>query len=66
MKKTLHLCDNVDAFLDEAVDLLNSIPARSRNAKINLLLGQMHLKRRYERSATSCFKDVLKVGVNNV
>ena len=62
----MHLCDNPERYLDEAVATLNSIPSRSRSAKMNLLLGQLHLRRGFERSAISCFKDVLKVLADTV
>lgn len=43
-----------------AKEVLESVPARSRTAKVNMVLGNLFWESGWERSAVSCFKEVLK------
>ncbi|XP_019638090.1 PREDICTED: anaphase-promoting complex subunit 7-like [Branchiostoma belcheri] len=44
----------------DAMSILESVPAKQRTAKVNMALGKLYQKAGMERSAISCFKEVLR------
>lgn len=44
----------------KAIELLQSISARNRSAKVNMALGDLYKKTGFDRSAITCYKEVLR------
>lgn len=63
IKFKMHLCYVKLKQYQKAVCILQSIAARSRNAKINMALGMLFKETGMERSAVTAFKEVLRVSL---
>lgn len=57
----MHLCHVKLQHSDQAIDVLQSIPGKQRNAKINMALAKLYHQSGMERSAITAYKEVLKV-----
>ena len=44
----------------QAINILQSVPAKQRTAKSNMALGRLYQKAGMERPAVTCFREVLK------
>lgn len=64
IKYKIHLCYVKLKQYQKAMNILQSVPARTRTAKINMALGNLHRDAGMERSAITCYKEVLRVCVN--
>ncbi|XP_030761563.1 anaphase-promoting complex subunit 7 [Sitophilus oryzae] len=60
IKYKIHLCCLALKQRKAAADILQSIPARQRTPKINMALGNIYKEVGMERSAITCFKDVIR------
>lgn len=61
IKYKIHLCYIKLKQVQKALSVLQSIPARSRIVKINMALGHLYRNSGMERSAITCYKEVLRV-----
>jgi len=61
VKYKLHKCYLSTNQGNQAVTVLQSIPAKQRNSKCNMALGTLYQQAEMERPAIACFKEVLKV-----
>ncbi|KAK7793833.1 hypothetical protein R5R35_014328 [Gryllus longicercus] len=60
IKYQIHLCHVHLKQNHQAMMVLQSIPGRQRTAKINMALGKLYRLGGMERSAVSCYKEVLR------
>nr|CAD7449488.1 unnamed protein product [Timema bartmani]CAD7460693.1 unnamed protein product [Timema tahoe] len=60
IKYQIHACHVSLKQYNQAIMVLQSIPCKQRNAKINMALGKLYQQAGMERSAITCFKEVLK------
>lgn len=60
IKYKVHICCVKQKQFQKAIDILQSIPTRSRSLKINMALGNLHKDVGAERNAITCYKEVLK------
>lgn len=60
IKYKIHLCYIKLKQVQKALSVLQSIPARSRIVKINMALGHLYRNSGMERSAITCYKEVLR------
>ncbi|KAI5703372.1 hypothetical protein M8J75_010997 [Diaphorina citri] len=60
IKYEMHLCYQKLKDTDESFNILTSIPGKQRTPKVNMALGQMYQDNGNERSAITCYKEVLK------
>lgn len=56
----IHKCCLALKQVNAAIEMLQSIPARSRTPKINMALGSLYRDGGMERSAITCYKEVLR------
>lgn len=61
IKYKIYLCYIKLKQVQKALSVLQSIPARSRTVKINMALGHLYRNSGMERSAITCYKEVLRV-----
>jgi anaphase-promoting complex subunit 7 len=60
VKFKLHQCYLNMNQINQAVSVLQTIPAKQRNIKSNLALGKLYQHAEMERPAIACFREVLK------
>ncbi|XP_024892385.1 anaphase-promoting complex subunit 7 [Temnothorax curvispinosus] len=60
IKYQIHLCLVKSKNLQEALQVLQSIPGKQRTAKVNMALAKMFHEQGMERSAITTYKEVLK------
>uniref|UniRef100_A0A1B6BZR6 Anaphase-promoting complex subunit 7 n=1 Tax=Clastoptera arizonana TaxID=38151 RepID=A0A1B6BZR6_9HEMI len=60
VKFNLHICHLKLGHSELAIETIQSIPGRQRNAKINMTLAKLCQKYSMERTAISAYKEVLK------
>lgn len=60
IKYEMHCCYQKLKDIDESFNILTSIPGKQRTPKVNMALGQMYQDNGNERSAITCYKEVLK------
>nr|XP_023020055.1 anaphase-promoting complex subunit 7 [Leptinotarsa decemlineata] len=60
IKYNIHLCCLALKQKNAAAEILQMIPARLRTPKINMALGNVYLDLGMDRSAVTCFKEVLR------
>lgn len=60
IKYKIHLCYMKVKQYQQAMCILQSIPARLRTCKINMALGNLYRDSGMERSAITCYKEVLR------
>lgn len=60
IKYKIHLCCLALKQRKGAADILQSIPARQRTPKIYMALGNIYKEVGMERSAVTCYKEVLR------
>lgn len=60
IKYKIYLCCIAQKQKKAAADILQQIAARSRTPKINMALGNLYKEIGMERSAITCFKEVLR------
>lgn len=60
IKYKIYLCCMAQKQRKAAADILQEIAARSRTPKINMALGNLYKEMGMERSAVTCFKEVLR------
>lgn len=60
IKYKLHVCFVKQKQYQKAIEMLQSVPTRSRTAKINMALGNLHRDNGAERTAIACYKEVLR------
>lgn len=60
LKYKLHICCIKMKQPQNAIDVLQSIAARTRTPKINMALGNLYKEAGLERSAVTCYKEVLR------
>lgn len=61
LKYKLHQCQMHCKKPLEALSMLQSIPAKQRNARTNMALGKLYIQNGMERAAVTSFKEVLRV-----
>ncbi|XP_070158690.1 anaphase-promoting complex subunit 7 isoform X2 [Polyergus mexicanus] len=60
IKYQIHLCLMKSKNLQEALQVLQSIPGKQRTAKVNMALAKMFYEQGMERSAITTYKEVLR------
>lgn len=60
LKYRCHICFLKQKQIQKAVEVLQSIHARNRTASINMALGNLYTETDMERSAITCYKEVLR------
>ncbi|XP_064618636.1 anaphase-promoting complex subunit 7-like [Lineus longissimus] len=60
VKYRIHLCHNQLKQYREAIGVLEGINSKQRTARINMALGQLYQRTGMDRSAITCFKEVLR------
>jgi anaphase-promoting complex subunit 7 len=61
IKYQIHVCHVNLKQSHQAIVVLQSIPGKLRNAKINMALAKLYQQGGMERSAIACYKEVLRV-----
>lgn len=61
VKYKLYLCLMQCKRSKEALNMLQSIPAKSRGVRTNMALGKLYMQNGMERAAITSFKEVLRV-----
>lgn len=61
IKYQIHLCHVGLKQSHQAITVLQSIPGKQRNAKINMALARLYQQGGMERSAITSYKEVLRV-----
>lgn len=60
LKYRCHICFIKQKQISKAIDILQNIPVRNRTGCINMMLGNLHKETGMERSAITCYKEVLR------
>lgn len=60
LKYRCHICFIKQKQISKAIDILQNIPARNRTICINMVLGNLLKETGMERSAVTCYKEVLR------
>ncbi|XP_063242706.1 anaphase-promoting complex subunit 7 isoform X2 [Bacillus rossius redtenbacheri] len=60
LKYKIHMCHVNLKQNNQAIVVLQSVPAKQRNARINMALGKLYQQSGMDRSAITCYKEVLK------
>lgn len=63
VKYKLYLCLMQCKKPKEALNMLQSIPAKSRAVRTNMALGKLYMQNGMERAAITSFKEVLRVRI---